>query len=227
MSFVWDWFYSILASLGKEDIYDKPTIHALCLVYAQIQPSITLSSAWEGLYHKNAKILFLGLDNAGKTTLLRMLKDNRAVSAEPTIHPNNEELIVGNLKLRAFDLGGHETARRLWQDYTTTVDGVVFVVDALDRQRFPEAKRELDNLLSSDELRGVPFLVLGNKIDMPTAASEDELKYALGLQDTYGKEVMEKYDERSIACPIEVFMCSVVRRMGYKDAFQWLARFLT
>ncbi|KAL7539880.1 hypothetical protein ACHAXR_009676 [Thalassiosira sp. AJA248-18] len=195
MSFVWDWFYSLLASLG--------------------------------LYHKNAKILFLGLDNAGKTTLLAMLKDNRAVSAEPTLHPNSEELIVGQLKLKAFDLGGHETARRLWQDYTTTVDGVVFLVDAVDRQRFPEAKRELDNLLSSDELRGVPFLVLGNKIDLPSAASEDELKYALGLQDTYGKDVGHEFDDRCVACPIEVFMCSVVRRMGYKDAFQWLSQFLT
>ncbi|KAL7552288.1 hypothetical protein ACHAWF_017790 [Thalassiosira exigua] len=195
MSFVWDWFYSILASLG--------------------------------LYHKDAKILFLGLDNAGKTTLLRMLKDNRAVSAEPTIHPNSEELVVGRLKLKAFDLGGHETARRLWQDYTTSVDGVVFLVDAVDRQRFPEAKRELDGLLSGDELRGVPFLVLGNKIDMPNAASEDELKYALGLQDTYGKDVADRYDERQAASPIEVFMCSVVRRMGYKDAFQWLSDFLT
>ena len=176
MSFVWDWFYGILASLG--------------------------------LYHKNAKILFLGLDNAGKTTLLRMLKDNRAVSAEPTLHPNSEELIVGQLKLKAFDLGGHETARRLWQDYTTTVDAVVFLVDAIDRQRFPEAKRELDGLLSSDELRGVPFLVLGNKIDMPGAASEDELRFALGLQETFGKDTNNHFDERCVACPIEIFMCS-------------------
>jgi GTP-binding protein SAR1 len=168
----------------------------------------------------------LGLDNAGKTTLLHMLKDNRAVSAEPTIHPNSEELIVGQLKLKAFDLGGHETARRLWQDYTTTVDGVAFLVDAVDRQRFPEAKRELDGLLSSDALRGVPFLVLGNKIDLPTAASEEELKFALGLQDTYGKDVARIEDERCGACPVEVFMCSVVRRMGYRDAFQWLSQFL-
>jgi GTP-binding protein SAR1 len=186
-----------------------------------------LSVIFLGLYHKNAKILFLGLDNAGKTTLLRMLKDNRAVSAEPTIHPNTEELIVGQLKLKAFDLGGHETARRLWQDYTTTVDGVVFLVDAIDRQRFPEAKRELDNLLSAEELRGVPFLVLGNKIDMPSAASEEELKYALGLVDTYGKDTSSQFYENDCgACQIEVFMCSVVRRMGYKDAFQWLSNFL-
>jgi GTP-binding protein SAR1 len=159
-----------------------------------------------------------------------MLKDNRAVSAEPTLHPNTEELVVGQLKLKAFDLGGHETARRLWQDYTTTVDGVVFLVDAVDRQRLPEAKRELDNLLSSDELRGVPFLVLGNKIDLPSAASENELKYALGLQDTYGKDpshYYDRYNDGYDACPIEVFMCSVVRRMGYKDAFSWLEQFLS
>lgn len=155
-----------------------------------------------------------------------MLKDNRAVSAEPTLHPNSEEIIVGKLKLKAFDLGGHETARRLWQDYTATVDAVVFIVDAVDRQRFPESKRELDNLLSSEELRGVPFLVLGNKIDLPTAASEDELKYALGLQDTFGKDTSQLYDERCVSCPVEVFMCSVVRRMGYKDAFEWLSQFL-
>jgi GTP-binding protein SAR1 len=156
-----------------------------------------------------------------------MLKDDRAVSPEPTIHPNIDELYVGRLKLRAFDLGGHETARRLWGDYTTTVDAVVFVVDTTDRQRFPEAKRELDSLLSIDELRGIPFLVLGNKIDMPTASSEEELKFALGLMDTYGKDVKEPYNDCQVGCPIEVFMCSVVRRMGYKDAFQWLSQILS
>jgi len=80
----------------------------------------------------------------------------------------------------------------LSQDYFTTVDGVVYLVDALDRGRFPEAKKELDSLLTSDELANVPFLVLGNKIDMPSAASEEELKYALGLVDTYGKEVRHR-----------------------------------
>jgi len=178
-----------------------------------------------GLYHKNAKILFLGLDNAGKTTLLHMLKENRVQAHVPTLHPNTDELIVGQLKLKTFDLGGHETARRLWQDYFTTVDGVVYLVDAIDRGRFPEAKKELDALLTSDELTDVPFLVLGNKIDMPSAASEEELKYALGLLDTYGKDT--KPDKNSGVRPIEIYMCSVVRRMGYKDGFQWLAQFLS
>ena len=81
-------------------------------------------------------------------------------------------------------------ARKLWRDYFASgVDGVVFIVDAVDRARFPEAKKELDALLLSDELANVPFLVLGNKIDLGTAPSEEDLRYQLGLYETYGKEV--------------------------------------
>merc|ERR1712079_327032 len=96
--------------------------------------------------------------------------------------------------------------------------------DAADRTRFQEAKDELDRLLAEQSLQQVPFVILGNKIDVPVAASEDELRQTLGLFShmTYGKTGGVQAGAR----PVEIFMCSVVKRMGYAEGFQWLAQFL-
>ncbi|XP_056172235.1 GTP-binding protein SAR1A [Syzygium oleosum] len=178
-----------------------------------------------GLRQKEAKILFLGLDNAGKTTLLRMLKDERLVQHQPTQFPTSEEVSIGKMKFKAFDLGGRQIARRVWRDCHAKVDAAVYLVDAHDKERFAESKRELDALLSEEALAKAPFLVLGNKIDIPYAASEDELRYHLGLTNlTTGQWKVNLADQT--VRPLEVFMCSIVRKMGYGEGFKWMSQYI-
>jgi GTP-binding protein SAR1 len=177
------------------------------------------------VYQKRGRMLFLGLDNAGKTTLLGVLSTGHIPAARPTINPNVEQLKLGGITLKTMDMGGHPEARRLWKDYCVKIDCVVFLVDASAPERFAEAKKELDLLLQTEELRSTPFLILGNKIDLPTAVPEDDLKQALGIDNLSTGKDTKVSKERNVR-PFEVYMCSIVKRIGYGDGFRWLTGYL-
>eukprot|EP01098_Paradermamoeba_levis_P013016 TRINITY_DN582_c0_g1_i3.p1 TRINITY_DN582_c0_g1~~TRINITY_DN582_c0_g1_i3.p1 ORF type:complete len:154 (-),score=41.95 TRINITY_DN582_c0_g1_i3:203-664(-) len=142
---------------------------------------------WEFLYKlgflkKNATILLLGLDNAGKTTLLHKLKHGAIRLFIPTQRAQLEEIELGNVKLKAWDLGGHEQVRNFWREYYLEADAIIFVVDSADQDRLPEAKLELGKLLQSEELKECVFLVLGNKTDLPQSLEQEKLAKELGVE---------------------------------------------
>ena len=166
-----------------------------------------------GLYNKKANIVFLGLDNAGKSALLHVLKTDRVTQTRPTIHPHSEELKMGNLVLNTYDLGGHETARKIWKDYFPAVNAILFLVDSVDVNRFPEAYKELNDILETPQLVNIPIAILGNKIDMAGAVSLEELKAALHYDELMAKENR----------PMEVFMTSVTKKIGYSNALEWIS----
>lgn len=178
---------------------------------------------WLGLKGKKGKLLLLGLDNAGKTTLLMCLKTNNFQQFDQTKSYHVEELTIEGIHFSAYDLGGHDLARQSWHDYYLNVNAIVYMVDAAEASRFPEAKKELDNLLSDESLKTVPFLILGNKIDRETAVSQEVLCSALGLYN------MTPADATSVPPgqrPFRLFMCSVKNKSGYAQGFRWLSKFI-
>ena len=98
----------------------------------------------------------MGLDNAGKTTLLRMLEDDKIVEHEPTVHAQKRQLVLEDNHFEALDLGGHQTVRILWKKYALHAAGIAFLVDAADRTRFQEASEELGQLLDEPLLGHIP-----------------------------------------------------------------------
>ncbi|XP_003794683.1 ADP-ribosylation factor-like protein 14 [Otolemur garnettii] len=125
---------------------------------------------------KQAQILLLGLDAAGKTTLLYKLKFAEDVVTIPTIGFNVETLQLGRgVSLTVWDVGGQETMRTAWGCYCENADGLLYVVDSTDRQRLEHSRRELEHILKNEHIKRVPVVLLANKQDLPGALSARDI----------------------------------------------------
>ncbi|QQK47056.1 ADP-ribosylation factor family-domain-containing protein [Penicillium digitatum] len=128
------------------------------------------------------RILMVGLDAAGKTTILYKLKLGEIVTTIPTIGFNVETVEYKNIQFTVWDVGGQDKIRPLWRHYFQNTQGIIFVVDSNDRDRVVEAREELQRMLNEDELRDALLLVFANKQDLPNAMSPAEITQQLGLQ---------------------------------------------
>ena len=171
-----------------------------------------------GLTNKTGTIVLLGLDNAGKTTFLHKLRTNSMLTFPPTDQPHNESFRMDGVVFNAWDLGGHEAVRHLWEDFACDASAVLFLVDAADPRRLEEARDELDALVNEDGLEeGVPLAILLNKCDLEGAMPSNYIAEQLWYHDVV---------ERLGGDRVQMFRMSVLRGLGYQDALQWIASFL-
>lgn len=169
---------------------------------------------------KEGTLVVLGLDNAGKTTMLHRLKTGGDVrSFPPTDRPHQTEEFetTQGIKFKAWDMGGHEAVRHLWEDYVCESSAVLFLIDAVDSKRFEEAGFELDALIGEKIVQDLPVAILLNKCDLDEACSTAQVCEKIHFEDLQRMQGDDK---------IAIFRMSVLKGEGYQDAFRWVAGFL-
>ncbi|SCU94656.1 LANO_0E07558g1_1 [Lachancea nothofagi CBS 11611] len=169
------------------------------------------SSMFDRLWgvNKEMRILILGLDGAGKTTILYRLQIGEVVTTKPTIGFNVETLVYKNLKLNVWDLGGQTSIRPYWRCYYSNTAAVIFVVDSTDKDRMLTASKELHMMLQEEELQDAALLVFANKQDQPGALSASEVSKQLSLVEL---------KDRSWS----IVASSAIKGEGISEGLDWL-----
>lgn len=154
------------------------------------------------------RILLLGLDSAGKSTILQSLKLGKSSQTVPTIGFNVEKVVFKNLELNIWDVGGQDKLRPFWRHYYAGTSGIIFVVDSQDIDRLEKASYELHSLLKEDDLLDVVVAVIANKQDMPNCLHPDKVRIAMRIDDLHRTS--------------SVFPAVATTGEGLADALDWL-----
>ncbi|XP_017142674.1 ADP-ribosylation factor-like protein 3 isoform X3 [Drosophila miranda] len=160
---------------------------------------------------KEARILLLGLDNAGKTTILKQLASEDITTVTPTAGFNIKSVAADGFKLNVWDIGGQWKIRPYWKNYFANTDVLIYVIDCTDRARLPEAGSELFEMLMDNRLKQVPLLVFANKQDMPDAMTASEVAERMNLVQLQGRTW-------------EIKACTAVNGTGLKEGMDWVCQ---
>eukprot|EP00040_Diaphanoeca_grandis_P018084 m.95061 g.95061 ORF g.95061 m.95061 type:complete len:185 (-) comp26783_c0_seq2:29-583(-) len=132
---------------------------------------------------KEVRLLILGLDNAGKTTILKKFNDEDINTISPTLGFNIKTLEHRGFQLNFWDVGGQKSLRSYWRNYFESTDGLIWVVDSADRMRLEDCRAELQVLLQEERLAGASLLIFANKQDLPGSLTSKQIHEALRLDD--------------------------------------------
>lgn len=160
---------------------------------------------------KEAKILVLGLDNAGKTTILKAISGEIAQNLPPTKGFNAKVLQKGLVKFTFWDVGGQKAIRSLWENYYESNDALIYVIDSSDTYRLEESGQELRSLLEENQLSGIPLLIFANKQDLNLSLSPEEIMNDLNLTNIINRKWT-------------IVASSGVNRSGLKEGLDWLEK---
>jgi small GTP-binding protein len=170
--------------------------------------------------NKDMRILLVGLDAAGKTTILYKLKLGDVVTTIPTIGFNVEAVEYKNINFTIRDIAGQDKIRPLWRHFVPNTQGIIYVVDSNDRNRVDDsldyeysAKEHLARMLQEEELRDAALLVFANKQDLPNAMKVQEVTERLGLNRLRNRQW-------------HIQGCSATTGDGLYEGFDWLAETL-
>lgn len=160
---------------------------------------------------KEMRVLMIGLDNAGKTSIVNAMQTEKLApgAIKPTIGFNLQEVSIGNFKLKVWDISGQEKCRELWRHYYEGARGIIFVVDCADKGRAVEARDEFQKLLLDPDLTHARILVFANKQDLSDAMKAKDIKDKFGIG----------FD---VASRVKVQEASAKTQYGLLDGFTWL-----
>ncbi|XP_065218752.1 ADP-ribosylation factor-like protein 5B [Planococcus citri] len=142
---------------------------------------LLFSKIWSLFSAEEHKIVIVGLDNAGKTTILYQFLMNEVVHTSPTIGSNVEEVVWKNIHFIMWDLGGQQSLRAAWSTYYSNTEFVILVIDSTDRERLTVTREELYKMLNHEELSNAAVLIYANKQDVKDCMSAAEISRHLDL----------------------------------------------